>query len=143
MLTLTASDALSGIHAIEYTTASAPAVRAVDPRAADGFVAYTEPVVFDADAAEVRYRAIDAAGNVSSEGTVSVPAAETTPTPTPGEPTPGTPTPSTPGSTPAGETPGGSLVSTGFDPMPFVGASLLLALLGGAFIALRRRRATR
>ncbi|MCI2956156.1 esterase family protein [Agromyces atrinae] len=142
-LTLSGSDALSGIHAIEYTTAPAPTARAVDPGAADGFVAYTEPVVFDADAAEVRYRAIDAAGNVSAEGTVSIPAAVTTPTPTPGEPTPGTPTPGTPGGTPAGETPGGSLVSTGFDPMPFLGATLLLALLGGAFIALRRRRATR
>lgn len=58
-LTVTADDALSGIDTVEYAVG-------------DGaFIEYSVPVTLPMDAATVRVRAVDAAGNVSQEGSAS------------------------------------------------------------------------
>ncbi|MDJ0334622.1 alpha/beta hydrolase-fold protein [Salinibacterium sp. G-O1] len=60
-LSLTGTDALSGVDRVEYSLG-------------DGdFVAYTEPLVFSSDAASVRFRAVDLAGNISKTGSFEVP----------------------------------------------------------------------
>jgi LPXTG-motif cell wall-anchored protein len=60
-LTVTATDALSGIAGVEYAVG-------------DGaFVQYSTPVEFSTAAATVRVRAVDVAGNTSEVGTASLP----------------------------------------------------------------------
>ena len=60
-LTVTATDAGSGVASIEYAVG-------------DGaFAAYSAPVEFSTDAATVRVRSVDVAGNTSEVGTVSLP----------------------------------------------------------------------
>ena len=60
-MTVTASDAVSGIATVEYAVG-------------DGaFVAYAAPVDFSSDAASVRVRAVDVAGNTSEVATVALP----------------------------------------------------------------------
>ena len=59
-LAVSASDALSGIAAVEYAVG-------------DGaYAAYTAPVDFSADAASVRVRAVDVAGNTTEVGPVTL-----------------------------------------------------------------------
>jgi hypothetical protein len=62
-VTLTATDATSGIDRVEYRTD-------------DDWLTYAEPVIVGDEAVTLRHRAVDAAGNVGEVGSTELPAAE-------------------------------------------------------------------
>lgn len=60
-LTLTATDDMSGVDAVEYSVGSG------------AYLAYSEPLVFSTDATKVSFRAVDRAGNTSAISTTTLP----------------------------------------------------------------------
>jgi hypothetical protein len=101
-VTVTASDALSGVALVEHSLGEGP------------WVPTTEPVTVGDTAVTVRYRATDVAGNVSGASSLEVPATQTEPTPGPTDPTPG---PTDPGpvdpTDPSGQLTGAEVVTLG------------------------------
>lgn len=139
-VTLSASDAGSGIAAVEFTSDGGTS-----------WQAYTAPIAAGDGALTVGFRAADVAGNASApaEPVVVEAAAKPTPTatsmataspsvsPTASATVPPSSTPPT--STPAGAGQGDGLANTGASLGILPATGLLVLLLGSALLALRRR----